>query len=65
VSDHAKLALQAGTVFQLYFPADTVPSIKTKLHFMEGGGAWAERYYDRPFDRTAHAELLELLGRLA
>jgi hypothetical protein len=57
VEEQAKLAIQAGEALTQFFPAATLTDIKNKLHFMEGSGEWAERFYNRPFDRAVLAEL--------
>ena len=62
IGELAKLAVQAAETFMLHFPSDTLPAIEQKLHFMEARGVWAERFYNRPFDRAPIEEMKALVA---
>jgi hypothetical protein len=39
--------------------------MKTKLHFLEASGEWAERYFNHPIDRKRIDELKGLLAQIS
>ncbi len=50
LSEMAKLAIQAGNQFALFFPKNTNATRGISLDFMEKQGKWCERFYNRPYD---------------
>lgn len=47
----AKHLFQAATAFGQFFPNSTPDDYRMRIAFMEVQGAWAEKFYGRPFDK--------------
>lgn len=58
-----KVLMQCGTVVPKFFVAKSRQDDEMKIHFMEALGLWAEKFYERPFERESLNELRAQLDK--
>ncbi|WP_460151824.1 hypothetical protein [Pseudomonas sp. S2_B07] len=64
IEEQAKLGIQAGESFTVFFPTVTLADVENKLHFMEGSREWIERFYNIACDPSELAEIRRRLNEI-
>lgn len=64
IEELAKLAIQAGTNYNLFFKPDTKQRMVVKLAFLEASMEWREIYFGQAFDREAIDALKQQVDQL-
>jgi hypothetical protein len=63
IEELVKLAIQAGTNYNLFFKGETKAKMEIKISFMEACGEWFERFFNQPFERKDIDEMKAQLSQ--
>jgi hypothetical protein len=64
IGELVRLAIQGAQNYALFFKANSKTKLAAQIDYMEVVGQWAERYFNRPYNRAEIEGLKSILARM-